>query len=89
MTPHGEADLRLLHCAGSFGAAFDKLLWRLVSFATSFISQERLQPGSPVGAVRMCGAFYAAFVNYFGLLFSFFTSLQLFFTDGIMSGTRV
>jgi len=29
MTPHGEADLRLLHCAGSFGAAFAKLLWPL------------------------------------------------------------
>jgi len=27
MTPHGEADLKLLYCAGSFSEAFAKLLW--------------------------------------------------------------
>jgi len=30
MTPHDEADLTVLHCAGTFGAAFAKSLWPLV-----------------------------------------------------------
>jgi len=36
--PHGESDLRLLHCVGSFSAAFDKLLWPLVTIVINIVN---------------------------------------------------
>jgi len=37
MTPHGEADLRLLRCAESFGVAFAELLWPPVRIIISTV----------------------------------------------------